>query len=76
MGEQVEAVREGGELGAARGVELGEEAGDVPFDGAVADEQPGADLAVGEALRDEAEHLALAWREVERVLSVGDARTW
>ena len=47
----------------------------MPFDGAVTDEQPGADLAVGKALRDEAEHLALAWREVERVLSVGDHGT-
>ena len=47
-------------LGAARGVELAEDVGDVDRDGLGADEQLLADLAVGAAVGDQREDLGLA----------------
>ena len=56
------------QLRAPRGAQLGQQVRDVPLDGAVADEQPGADLAVAEPVGDEPEHFCLARGEPVGVL--------
>src|SRR3954468_3884527 len=61
-------------LGAAGGVELAEDVGDVHRDGLRADEQLLADLAVGAALGDQREDLALAGGEGGRARAVGTRR--
>src|SRR3954447_26234328 len=53
-----------GEFGLVADTELGSDAFDVGVDGVRTDAQPGSDLAVGETLRDLAEHLLLPLREV------------
>ena len=56
------------QLRRARRAELGQQVRDVPLDGAVADEEPGADLAVAEAVGDEPQDLGLAGGEPVGVL--------
>ena len=52
---------------------FGEDVADVDADGLLADEQPLPDLAVGPALGDEPEDLALAPAQPERVGPLGGA---
>ena len=64
-------------LGAVVEVELGEDACDVGLDGGVADDELAGDVGVGEAARDEPQHLELAWRQLGergRVRAVGGGR--
>ncbi len=49
-----------GDLDAVAQVEFGEGAGDVAFDGGLAEVEPGGDLCVRESLRDQSDHAEFA----------------
>jgi len=76
MGEAL-TDRERGDLDAVVHAELLEEPGDVVLDGAGAHIEPSGDFGVVTAVADEAEHLALARRELWslRLLGLGAGRT-
>ena len=69
--DQGEAVGDRGGLGAAADAELGEDAGDVDARRLLGHEEGGGDLAVGGALGEGRQHLALARGEVEGVRVAG-----
>src|SRR5439155_6238050 len=58
-----EARGERGEVGAVRHAGLGQQVGDVFFDGTRRQEQPSADLLIAQPGRDQAEHLVFADRD-------------
>ena len=66
------ARRERGERPAVAHLQLAQQRGDVALDGADRDEQPGADLGVGQVLAEGGEHLRLAGRDA-RVGQCGPA---
>ena len=51
-------------LGAVAELELLQDAGDVGLDGAIADDEPGGNLGVGESAGEELEHLKFAGGEL------------
>jgi len=65
----VEGDDDGG--GPVAQVEFGEDVVHVCLDRALAEDEPGCDLGVGQALPDEGEDVSLAWRECVEASIIG-----